>query len=110
MTEWNAAEYSQRSGLQQAMAEEVLALLELEGSERVLDVGCGDGKITVEIAARVPRGTVVGVDASRDMITFAASHFGPIVRPNLRFEVADARLLPLRNEFNRVVSQIRSAS
>lgn len=104
MTEWNAAEYSQRSGLQQAMAEEVLALLDLEGSERVLDVGCGDGKITAAIAARVPRGTVVGVDASRDMITFAASHFGPTVRPNLRFEVADARLLPFRNEFNRVVS------
>ena len=104
MTEWNAAEYSQRSGLQQAMAEEVLALLDLEGSERVLDVGCGDGKITAEIAARVPRGSVVGVDASQDMISFASSHFGPTARPNLRFEVADARLLPFRNEFNLVVS------
>ena len=36
MTEWNAAEYAQRSGLQGAMAEEVLALLDLEGPERVL--------------------------------------------------------------------------
>src|SRR5262245_3060179 len=104
MTEWNATEYSQRSGLQKAMAEEVLSLLDLEGSERVLDIGCGDGKITAEIAVRVPRGTVVGVDASRDMITFASSHFGPTVRPNLRFEVADARVLPFRNEFNLVVS------
>src|SRR5262245_22592255 len=104
MTEWNATEYSQQSGLQKAMAAEVLALLEFEGSERVLDIGCGDGKITAEIAARVPRGAVVGVDASRDMITFASSHFDPTVRPNLRFEVADARLLPFRNEFNRVVS------
>jgi trans-aconitate 2-methyltransferase len=104
VTEWNATEYSQRSGLQQAMAEEVLALLELEGSERVLDIGCGDGKITAEIAARVPRGAVVGVDASRDMISFASSHFGPTVRPNLRFEVADARVLSFRNEFNRIVS------
>jgi trans-aconitate 2-methyltransferase len=104
MTEWNATEYARRSGLQQTMAEEVLALLDLEGSERVLDVGCGDGKITAEIAARVPRGTVVGVDASQDMISFASSHFGPTVRPNLRFEVGDARFLPFRNEFNRVVS------
>jgi trans-aconitate 2-methyltransferase len=104
MTEWNATEYARRSGLQQTMAEEVLALLDLEGSERVLDVGCGDGKITAEIAARVPRGSVVGVDASQDMISFASSHFGPTVRPNLRFEVADARLLPFRNEFNLVVS------
>jgi trans-aconitate 2-methyltransferase len=104
MTEWDAAEYSRRSGLQEAMAEEVLALLDLKGSERVLDVGCGDGKITTEIAARVPRGSVVGVDASQDMISFASSHFGPTARPNLRFEVADARLLPFRNEFNLVVS------
>jgi len=86
------------------MAKEALALLDLEGSERVLDVGCGDGKITAEIAARVPRGSVLGVDASQDMISFAASHFGPMARPNLRFEVADARLLPFRNEFNLVVS------
>ncbi len=86
------------------MAEEVLALLNLKGSERVLDVGCGDGKITAEIAARVPRGSVVGIDASQDMISFASSHFGPTVRPNLRFEVADARLLPFKNEFNLVVS------
>ncbi len=34
MTEWNATEYSHRSGLQQAMAEEVLALLDVNGSER----------------------------------------------------------------------------
>ena len=32
------------SGLQKAMAEEVLALLDVEGSERILDVGCGDGR------------------------------------------------------------------
>jgi trans-aconitate 2-methyltransferase len=104
MTEWDAVEYARISGLQAAMAEEVLALLDLEGSERVLDIGCGDGKITAEIAARVPRGSVLGVDASRAMISSATSHFGPAIRPNLRFEVADARLLPFRNEFNLVVS------
>jgi len=104
MTEWDAAAYARRSGLQQVMAEEVLALLQVEGSERVLDVGCGDGKITAEVAARVPRGTVVGVDASQDMIAFASGHFGPEFRPNLRFEVADARRLAFRNEFNLVIS------
>ena len=45
MTEWNASEYALISGLQKAMAEEVLGLLDVEGSERILDVGCGDGKI-----------------------------------------------------------------
>ena len=74
MTEWNAAEYARRSGLQEAMAAEVLALLNLAGAERVLDIGCGDGKITAEVAARVPRGAVVGVDSSQDMIALASSH------------------------------------
>ena len=68
MTEWNAELYRERSSLQQAMAAEVLQALELKGSERVLDVGCGEGRITVEIARRVPNGSVVGVDASSNMI------------------------------------------
>jgi trans-aconitate 2-methyltransferase len=104
MTEWNANEYSRQSSLQHAMADEVLALFELEGNERVLDVGFGDGKITAEIARRVPGGSVLGVDPSRDMIAFASSHFGPASRPNLRFAEADVRHLPFRDEFDLVVS------
>ena len=86
------------------MAEEVIGLLHLEGSERVLDVGCGQGKITSEIAARVPRGAVIGIDPSRDMIAFASSYFGPSVRPNLRFEAADARSMTFHEEFDVVTS------
>src|SRR5205807_9138500 len=104
MTEWDAAEYSRRSSLQKAMAQEVIALLDLNGSERILDVGCGDGKITAEIAARASKGSVVGVDPSRELISFAQDHFGPATLPNLRFEVADARRLPFKNVFDLVVS------
>lgn len=104
MTEWNASDYHRESSLQKAMAEEQLALLNLKGTERILDVGCGDGKITAEIAARVPQGSVLGVDPSRDMIAFASSHFNPQAHSNLRFEVADVRQLPFQNEFDLVVS------
>jgi trans-aconitate 2-methyltransferase len=92
------------SQLQKNMAEEALALLDLKGTERVLDLGCGNGKVTAEIAAHVPLGSVLGVDSSGDMIAFASSHFGPALRPNLRFEVADARRLMFRDEFDLVVS------
>jgi trans-aconitate 2-methyltransferase len=102
MTEWNASEYARISSLQAAMAEEVLALLELKGNERILDVGCGNGKTTAEIAARVPHGAVVGVDASADMVAFAAAHGA--LHPNLQFAVADARQLPYQHEFDLVVS------
>jgi trans-aconitate methyltransferase len=104
MVEWNAGEYNQHSSLQATIAKEQLVRLTLEGAERILDIGCGDGKITAEIAARVPRGSVLGVDPSRDMIAFANRHFSPATRPNLRFEVADVRHLTYRQEFDRVVS------
>ena len=104
MTEWNAREYARIAGLQEAMAAEALSLLDLKGTEHVLDLGCGNGKITAEIAARVPRGSVVGVDASADMIAFASDHFGPAVRPNIRFQTGDVRCLSLEEEFDLVVS------
>src|ERR1700747_3030327 len=56
------------------------------------------------MAAVVREGTVVGVDFSADMIAFASAHFGPTVRPNLRFETGDVRRLPFREEFDLVVS------
>ena len=104
MTDWDAVAYDRRSALQRAMASEVLALLKLTGAERVLDIGCGNGNVTAEIAARVPNGEVVGVDASRSMIDFATSNYSSEPRRNLRFEVADARTLAFRDEFDLVVS------
>lgn len=104
MTEWNAADYARHSSLQEAMAQEVLAHLELRNAARILDVGCGDGRVTAAIAARTPSASVLGIDPSRDMIKFAQSHFGPGTHPNLRFEEGDARSLSLQDEFDLVVS------
>ena len=104
VTEWDARAYARISSLQAAMAAEALALLEFAGGEQVLDVGCGNGTITAEIARCVPGGTVVGVDPSRDMIAYAREHFGAATHPNLRFDEGDARTLPFRDAFDRVVS------
>jgi trans-aconitate 2-methyltransferase len=101
MTEWDAANYVRRSSMQEAMAVEVLALLRLNGAEHVLDIGCGDGRVTSEIASRLPHGSIVGVDASRDMIAFAADR---AARPNLQFQVANAANLPFHDEFDLIVS------
>jgi trans-aconitate 2-methyltransferase len=101
MTEWDAANYVRRSSMQEAMAAEVLALLHLNGSERVLDIECGDGRVTSEIASRLPHGSVIGVDASREMIAFAGKH---AARPNLQFRVANAADLAFHHEFDLVVS------
>jgi trans-aconitate 2-methyltransferase len=104
MTEWNAAEYARISGLQARMADEAIALLTLKGSEHVLDVGCGNGKTTAEIAARLAQGSVVGVDASVKMVDFAREHAAAAKLANLSFAVGDARDLGFYAEFDLAVS------
>lgn len=104
---WDAADYVQHSSLQETMAGQVLALLDLRGSEHVLDIGCGDGRLTARIAARLPDGDVLGVDASPDMVRFATTTFVQSASGslrNLRFEVADARALPYHRTFDLIVS------
>ena len=103
MTEWNASEYYERSALQKWLADESLAGLDLAGAERVLDVGCGDGKITAEIADRLPGGSVVGIDPSARMIDFARAHF-VADHANLSFAIGDATRLSYRAAFDLVVS------
>jgi len=88
---WNAADYAANSAVQQNWARELITRLHLRGDERVLDVGCGDGKVTAEIARAVPHGAVVGVDASAEMIAFARKTFPAKQNPSLKFQVMDAR-------------------
>jgi trans-aconitate methyltransferase len=80
-----------------------LAQLSLVGNETVLDIGCGDGRITVELARLVPRGSVVGVDSSPEMIAAARGAHLPR-QPNLSFELMDARELTFESKFDLVFS------
>jgi len=101
---WNAADYAANSVVQQAWARELIAKLNLRGDEHILDVGCGDGKVTAEIAQAVPKGRVTGVDASAEMIAFAKKTFSPEKIPNLKFHVMDARKIKLPGKFDLVFS------
>ena len=77
--------------MQQTWARELISKLNLCGDEKILDVGCGDGKVTAEIAGAVPHGSVTGADASAEMIRFARKTFPAEKFPNLKFQIADAR-------------------
>jgi trans-aconitate 2-methyltransferase len=101
---WDPAAYAANSASQQAWARELIAKLRLRGDERILDVGCGDGKVTVELARNVPRGAVVGIDASPDMIEFARVTFPPSEISNLKFEIMDARQIRPGATFDLVFS------
>ena len=90
---WNAADYAANSVVQQSWARELIARLKLRGDEHILDVGCGDGKVTAEIARAVPHGTVTGIDASAEMLKFAKKTFSVAKIPNLKFKASDARAI-----------------
>ena len=74
--DWNAETYHRVSEPQLAWGEQVLAELELEGGETVMDAGCGTGRLTERLAERLPRGRVVALDASPAMLGVAARELG----------------------------------
>lgn len=102
--EWNADEYARYSSGQEKWAKELLAKLKLRKNENVLDLGCGDGKITFEIAKMVESGTVMGVDSSEEMIKLAKEKYPAEKYANLSFEVMDAKELRFEGKFDVVFS------
>ena len=66
--DWNAASYDKVADPQARWGAEVLGRLPLEGDETVLDAGCGTGRVTELLLARLPRGRVVALDASAAML------------------------------------------
>ena len=104
MYEWNARDYEENSAAQLKWARELIGKLSLRGGESVLDLGCGDGKISAEIARKVPEGAVVGVDSSGSMIARAKQRYGDSQFTNLRFAVMDAAALSFEEEFDLVFS------
>lgn len=66
--EWNAASYDTLPLPQVEWGAQTIALLQLEGTERVLDAGCGTGRVTEQLLARLPHGRVVALDGSQAML------------------------------------------
>jgi trans-aconitate 2-methyltransferase len=101
--EWNSQAYHKVSHPQFGWGLKVLERLELRGDERVMDAGCGSGRLTVKLLERLPRGEVVGVDLSHNMLVQASEH----VRNSpgkIKFVQADLAHLPFENEFDVVFS------
>ena len=101
---WNPSDYAANSAAQHAWARELITKLHLRGDERVLDVGCGDGRVTAEIARVLKSGDITGIDSSPQMIEFACKTFPRAKYPNLSFQVMDARLIGLERRFDVVFS------
>lgn len=98
--EFDGKKYEKASDHQKEWGTRLIAELNLNGAERVLDLGCGDGTITAQIAVLLPEGEVVGIDASEGMIEAAL----PKERDNLYFRRLDINDLDFVEEFDVVFS------
>lgn len=94
---WDAGEYDERHSYVHQYGESVVDLLDPEPGERVLDLGCGTGHLTADIAGR--GATVHGIDASGEMVRAARERY-----PELSFEQADARTFAAGEPFDAVFS------
>jgi len=102
--EWNADVYHRVSDPQRAWGGPVLARLPLAGTELVLDVGCGTGRLTAELLQRLPRGRAVGVDLSENMLATAGRHLQPAFPSRITFLRADAAALPFAGVADAIFS------
>ena len=98
--EFDGKKYERASTHQKEWGIKLIAELGLIGSEHILDLGCGDGALTSQIAELVPDGDALGIDASQGMIDAAL----PKERNNLRFRRMDINNLDFENRFNIVFS------
>lgn len=103
MYRWNPEDYLCHSGAQEKWARELIPKMGLRGDERLLDIGCGDGRVTAEIARFLTEGTVLGIDSSPEMIEFAKNTFMDGFK-NLAFHCIDVRDMRFTREFDVVFS------
>lgn len=98
--EFDGKKYKAASAHQKEWGAKLIHELNIAGAERILDLGCGDGVLTAQLAALTPQGSVLGIDASHGMIEIARTN----VADNLSFAVRDINDLNLENEFDIVFS------
>lgn len=98
VADWDAGRYHRLSEPQVEWGRRVLVRLAARPGERILDLGCGTGRLTVEISEVTGSGRVVGLDRSASMLKIAAQS------PRIRVVLGDGAALPFASVFDAVVS------
>src|SRR5207248_8897939 len=102
--EWDSSEYHRLSQPQVSWGKKVLSRLRLHGDELLLDAGCGTGRLTAELLQALPRGRVVALDISQNMLRSACEYLQPRFGRQVLLVAADLRDLPFECIFDGIVS------
>lgn len=100
MSDWDAARYHRVSDPQRSWGLKVLERLAPSEGERILDIGCGTGRLTSDIHDRFPSVKLAAIDKSQSMLAEASRNYGA----GIAFALADATRLPFEARFDAVFS------
>ncbi|MFL5321108.1 MAG: class I SAM-dependent methyltransferase [Myxococcaceae bacterium] len=103
-SEWDAKAYHRVSDPQFRWGLKVLERLSLRGDERVIDAGCGSGRLTAELLQRLPNGHVLAVDASENMLEQARGNLAERFKGRVSFLKADLASLRVDAPYDVVFS------
>ncbi len=93
--EWDAASYNRVAGPQTAWGQRVLDTLAVRGDERTVDAGCGTGRVTGQLLARLPRGRLIAIDRSWNMLLTARANLRPDYGDRVAFVQVELPRLPM---------------
>jgi len=94
---WNAELYKEKHAFVFGYGNNLIEWLQPAAGEQILDLGCGTGELTAQVAESGAK--VTGLDSSAGMIASAKAHF-----PQVTFQVADATSFSLSAQFDAVFS------
>lgn len=98
--EFNGEKYKKSSTHQKEWGNKIINELKISKNAKILDLGCGDGTITLELAKKAPQGFVLGIDASTGILDMAKQN----EIKNLAFEKMDINHLTLSDKFDLIFS------
>ncbi|HOK39420.1 MAG TPA: methyltransferase domain-containing protein [bacterium] len=99
---WNPELYQNNSAAQYNWANAILNTYNFKGNETVLDIGCGDGKITYLISQKLFNGEIIGIDLSKEMVEFAQKKYSN--QKNLKFKKLNVLRMRYKNKFDLIFS------
>jgi trans-aconitate 2-methyltransferase len=100
--EWDAGEYERLSAPQTRWGVEVLGRVDVRGDEAAIDAGCGTGRVTELMLAKLPEGSVLAIDGSRAMVEAARRRFAG--EPRVRVERQDLLSLEVEERVDLIFS------
>lgn len=99
---WNGTSYNQYSQPQMIAGRALIKNIIFQGTEWVLDVGCGTANLAAEIAGQLPEGAVIGVDCDASMVAQARAQYAH--RENLAIQHIPAQMISYEDRFDYAIS------